>query len=144
MNFRALALVLVLAALGLFAMLNWAAFAAPTALTLGFAEVTAPLGLTMLLVTGVVSALFIVYIVYQQAGVILEARRFAKELKAQRELADQAEASRFTELRSFLEGELHRIEHDLQQRFDESSRTLSACIGEVDDKIERLLKPRAD
>lgn len=98
----------------------------------------------MLLVTGVVSALFVVYIVYQQAGVILEARRFAKELKAQRELADQAEASRFTELRSFLDGELHRIERDLQQRFDESSRTLSACIGELDDKMERLLKPRAD
>src|SRR5574337_747248 len=103
MNLRTLLIALTLAALAVFALLNWAAFTAPTALTLGFADVQAPLGLIMLVATGLVSALFLVYIVLQQAGVILEARRYAKELKAHRELADTAEASRFTELRSFLD-----------------------------------------
>ena len=51
-----------------------------------------------------------VYIVLLQAGIIPEARRLTKEVKAQRELADTAEASRFTELRTLLEGELRRIE----------------------------------
>jgi hypothetical protein len=159
MNLRALAVVLVLAALLLFAMLNWTAFTAPTVLSLGFADVHAPLGLIMLVLTGLVSVVFLVYIVFQQAGVILEARRYAKELKAQRELADKAEASRFTELRAFLDGELRRIEaqsaasarevgariehleHLVQDKLAESTRTLSAYVGEVEDKLDRLLPP---
>lgn len=84
MNLRALAVRLVLALSALFAVLNWVAFTAPTALTLGFADVNAPLGVIMLVLTGLVSGLFLVYIVFQQAGVILEARRYAKDLKVQR------------------------------------------------------------
>jgi uncharacterized integral membrane protein len=157
MNLRTLLIALTLAALAVFALLNWTAFTAPTALSLGFAEVQAPLGLIMLVATGLVSALFLVYIVLQQAGVILEARRYAKELKAHRELADTAEASRFTELRSFLQAELNKLagQHaaDLQQleghieqlerqvleRLEESTGSLSAYIGEVDDKLDRTL-----
>lgn len=159
MNFRALAIAAVVAALGLFALLNWPAFTAPTALNLGFAEVNAPLGLIMLVASGVLVALFLVYIVFQQAGVIMEARRYAKELKSHRELADTAEASRFTELRAFLDGELRKIEAQgaaatrelgarlerlelqLQEKLAESTRTLSAYVGEVDDKLDRLLPP---
>ncbi|KQW68474.1 LapA family protein [Methylibium sp. Root1272] len=160
MNFRALAIAVVVAALGLFALLNWPAFTAPTALNLGFAEVNAPLGLIMLVASGVLVALFLVYIVFQQAGVIMEARRYAKELKSHRELADTAEASRFTELRAFLDGELRkmeaqgaaatrelgarleRLELQLQEKLAESTRTLSAYVGEVDDKLDRLLPPQ--
>ncbi|WP_421887596.1 LapA family protein [Methylibium sp.] len=160
MNFRALAIAVVVAALGLFALLNWPAFTAPTALNLGFAEVNAPLGLIMLVASGVLVGLFLVYIVFQQAGVIMEARRYAKELKSHRELADTAEASRFTELRAFLDGELRkmeaqgaaatrelgarleRLELQLQEKLAESTRTLSAYVGEVDDKLDRLLPPQ--
>ena len=157
MNLRAVAIALVLALLAVFAMLNWVPFTTPTPLTLGFTDVNAPLGLIMLIVCGGLSALFLIYILFQQAGVIMESRRFAKELKAQRELADQAEASRFTELRGFLETELRRIEaqsaavgretaarvEQLEQRLllqlGESTRSLSAYVGEVDDKLDRAL-----
>lgn len=155
MNLRTLTLALVLAALAAFALLNWGAFTTPTALSLGFAEVQAPLGLIMLGVTGLVSGLFLLYIVFQQAGVIMEARRNSKELKSQRELADKAEASRFTDLRTYLEGELaklheraeadkaqaqariNQLEQRLLERLEESTQSLSACIGEVDDKLDR-------
>jgi hypothetical protein len=118
--------------------------------------------LIMLVLTGLVSVLFLVYIVFQQAGVILEASRYAKELKAQRELADKAEASRFTELRAFLDGELRRIEaqsaasvrevgariehleQQLQDKLAESTRSLSAYFGEVEDQLDRLLPPKRD
>lgn len=159
MNARALALVSALALLALFATLNWATFTAPTTLTLGFTDVQAPLGLLMLIVTAVLCGLFVVYILFQQAGFILDARRYAKELKANRELADTAEASRFTDLRTFLEGELRRIEaqsaasnrelgarmaqleQGLQDKLAESTRTLSAYVGEVEDKLDRVLPP---
>jgi hypothetical protein len=115
----------------------------------------------MLVITGLLSGLFLVYILFQQAGVILEARRYAKELKTHRELADKAEASRFTEMRSFLEGELRRLEaqgaagtrelgariealeRQLREMLGESTRTLSAYVGEVEDKLDRLLGPAA-
>lgn len=157
MNLRTLSIGIALALLGVFALLNWAAFVAPTRLSLGFTEVQAPLGLVMLVVTGFVSGLFLLYILFQQAGVILEARRYAKELKANRELADTAEASRFTELRAYLEGELtklqtqggantrdfgarlERLEQKLQEKLAETTRTLSAYVGEMDDKLDRVL-----
>ena len=159
MNVRALAILIVLVALASFAMLNWVAFTTPTVLSLGFADVNAPLGVIMLVLTVLLSAMFLIYIVFQQAGVIVEARRYAKELKAHRELADTAEASRFTELRTFLDGELRtieaqgsastrelsarveRLEQQLQDKFAESTRTLSAYIGEIEDKLDRLLPP---
>jgi uncharacterized integral membrane protein len=159
MRTRSLLLILVLALLAAFAVMNWAAFTAPTLLTVGFTQVQAPLGLIMLIAIGAISLLFLGYIVLQQAGVIVEARRYAKELKAQRELADTAEASRFTELRTFLEGELRRIEAQsaagtrevsarveqleaqVQDRLAESMRTLTAYVGEVEDKLDRAIPP---
>ena len=59
MNARTLAIAIALFLLAVFALLNWSAFSTPTALTLGFAEVQAPLGLVMLVVTGIVSGLFL-------------------------------------------------------------------------------------
>lgn len=157
MHFRTVALAVLLALLALFAMLNWAAFMAPTALTLGFADVNAPLGLVMLVATGVVSAAFLLYILFQQGAMLLEARRTATELKDQRALADQAEASRFTELRTYLEAELRKLEaqgstaqqallagtetlaQGLQHKLDESSRSVAAHLGEIEDKLDRVL-----
>jgi uncharacterized integral membrane protein len=159
MNVRALLIGTMLALLAVFAMLNWGAFTAPTTLSLGFTEVQAPLGLIMLGVTVAVSAVFLLYIFFMLASALMETRRNTKELSAQRELADKAEASRFSELRVFLEGELRKIEaqtaagtreigarveavqKQLQDKLDESTRSLSAYVGEVEDKLDRLAKP---
>lgn len=162
MTYRSLFIALVLTALGVFAALNWTAFITPTTLNLGFSEVHAPLGLIMLIATGVVAALFLLYIVFQQAGVIMETRRYAKELKSHRDLADSAESSRFTELRGFLQAELQRIEaqnaaaqretgaridrleQGLMDKQAEAGRSLSAYLGEIEDKLDRVLgSPRA-
>jgi hypothetical protein len=160
MNLRTTLLALSFVLLAVFALLNWGAFSAPTTLSLGVAQVQAPLGLIMLVVTGLVSALFLVYIVFQQAGVIVEARRYAKELQSHRELADKAEASRFTELRGYLGEEfkalraedvadadrvsarLEQLERQLLEKLDEATHTLSAYVGEVEDKLDRVLLPR--
>ena len=158
MNLRTISIALALLLVAVFALLNWSAFSAPTELTLGFATVQGPLGLIMLVVTGIVSALFLVYIVYQQAGVILESRRYEKELRVNRELADRAEASRFTELREYVGTEigklqarqatdaeqigarLRQLEEKLLGKVDEATRSLSAYVGEVDDKLDQVLR----
>ena len=159
MNIRAFSLTLILAyvLLAAFAALNWAAIVAPSTLSLGFTEVSVPLGMVMLIFTAAISGSFVVYIVLLQAGVIVEARRLTKEVKEQRELADTAEASRFTELRSLLEGEMRKIEaqsaaskresearieqsaRGMQDKFAESTATLSAYLGEIEDKLDRAV-----
>lgn len=157
MNLRTVALVVAIAAVAGFTLLNWAAITTPSTLSLGFTAVQAPLGIVMLAISAALCALFVVYLLFQQAGALLEARRYAKEMAAQRELADRAEASRLTELRAALEAELRRLEAQgtaaaqaadaridrleraLQDRIDESTRTLSAYVGEVEDKLDRAL-----
>jgi uncharacterized integral membrane protein len=126
MPLRTVVLLIVLAAVAVFAALNWSAFMAPTTLSLGIAQVQAPLGLIMLALMAILTALFLTYLVYVQTTVLLESRRHAKELQAQRVLADQAEASRFTELRTYLESRLTELEN-----------SLSAQVGEMRDRLDR-------
>jgi len=126
MPLRTVVLLVVLALIAIFAALNWSAFVAPTTLSFGVTEVQAPLGLIMLALLAVLTTLFLLYVAYLQTTVILEWRRHAKELQAQRELADQAEASRFTELRAHVDRRLGEIES-----------SLSAQLGEMRDRLQR-------
>ena len=155
MKTRTLFLILVLVVIGGFSVLNWGAFLTPTALSLGVAEVQAPLGLIMLGALVMVAAVFLVYILYLQTTVLLDTRQHTKELQSNRKLADQAEASRFTELRVFLEAELKRqlvqdaesraavvaridqLERDLRMAVEQSGNSLAASLGELEDRLDR-------
>ena len=134
-------LTIALVLLALFAVINWGAITTPTVLSLGFAEVSAPLGLIMLAAAAVLSGLFMVYIAVLQAGVILESRRATKELHQQRELADKAEASRFTELRTQLMARADALEALVREQAAESNRSMAAYLGEIEDKLDRVLPP---
>jgi len=131
MPLRTVVLIVILALIALFAVLNWAAFIAPTTLSFGVAQVQAPLGLILLGVLAVLTALFLLYVVYLQTTVILEWRRREKELQASRELADQAEASRFTELRVHLDARLTEMDAHLDTRLTEIENSLAAQLGEM-------------
>ncbi|MBU1405424.1 MAG: LapA family protein [Proteobacteria bacterium] len=155
MKVRTLFLLIVLVAIAAFAALNWSAFMAPATLSLGVANIQAPLGLVMLGMTAFLVVLFLVFVVYLQTSLLFDTRRNARELQACHELADQAEASRFTELRGFLEealkkqadaddearaammARLDQLDRDLRSAIEESGTTLSAYIGELEDRLER-------
>jgi uncharacterized integral membrane protein len=134
MPLRTVVLLVVLALVAIFAALNWSAFVAPTTLSFGVTQVQAPLGLIMLALLLVLTALFLIYIVYLQTTVILEWRRREKELQASRELADQAEASRFTELRAHLDTRLTEIENSLSAQLGEMRGSMR---GDMQDRLER-------
>ncbi|MEP6877106.1 MAG: LapA family protein [Burkholderiales bacterium] len=125
---RALIFFLVLVFVGLFAAINWDVFTALTPISLGFTTVQAPLGLIMLGLVAFLCVLFTVWVIVLQAGSLRDARRQTKELQAQRDLADRAEASRFTELRA-----------DLIRRLDESTNSTAAHIAQLEDRLERQL-----
>lgn len=158
MKFRTVLLLIVLAAITAFAALNWTVFVTPTTLSLGVADVKAPLGLVMVGILVLLAALFLVFVVYLQTSVLFEARRHARLLQANRDLADKAEASRFTELHGFLEVELKRqasldaesraavlarldqLDRDLRSALEQSGNTLSAYIAEMEDRLEREVR----
>jgi len=155
MTLRSLLFVLVFGALAAFVLVNWSVLNAPTTLSLAFAEVQAPLGVVMLGFIVAVTVLFLGYIVYLQMSGLLEMRRHGKELQAQRQLADQAEASRFTELRGFLEAEFARqaarrsegeaalgsrldaLEQRLRTIAGQPANALAARTAEAPGRIER-------
>jgi uncharacterized integral membrane protein len=126
MPLRNVVLAVALVLVALFAALNWSVITAPTTLSLGFARVQAPLGLVLLALLAILTAVFLMYLVYLQTSVLLEHRRHARELEAQRQLADQAEVSRFTELRAHVDARLAEVES-----------SISAQLGELRDRLDR-------
>ena len=159
MRFRTLVLFLVLALTGLFALLNWQTVTQPTTLSLGLGTVNAPLGLIMLGVVFLLAAMSLAYLIYVQGGALMETRRHQKELQTHRDLADKAEASRFTELHNFVNDELRKIEamhadtraqllsrvEQMEQRtrsaLQETGNSLSAYIGELEDRLDHRRAP---
>ncbi len=155
MKVRTFLLLVVLVVVGAFAALNWSTFMARTTLSLGVTVIEAPLGMVMLGLLAFLTASFLLFIFYLQASALLDARRHARETEANRKLVDQAEASRFTELRGFMEAELKRLavlhaeseeavqarldrlDRDLRSAVEESGNTLAAYIGELEDRIEK-------
>ena len=142
---RAIVFFLVLVFVGLFALINWTVFSALTPLSLGFTTVQAPLGLIMLGLVVFLCVLFTVWVISLQANSLMDARRQTKELQAQRDLADKAEASRFTELRSELLARLDRLQRESALTLEQSGNSVAAHIGQLEDRLERarLLAPGA-
>ena len=148
-------LLVILVALGIFATLNWPVFTAPTQLNLVMAQVETPLGIIMLTIVVTITLLYVASLTWLETAALLEARRSARELHTQRELAQNAEASRYSELRGFLATELgelrtlpetttrdlmarlERVETELRGDIERAGNTLAAYIGELEERLDR-------
>ncbi|MCA1326479.1 LapA family protein [Herbaspirillum sp. alder98] len=155
MRFRTIFLVVLLALVAIFAAVNWTAFIAPTTLSLIYTDFQAPLGVVMLGVIVVLTAFFLLYILALQTSVLLESRRLTKQLQTQRDLADQAEQSRFTDLRGYLKSEMEQLnrrqveqqtliaqrldalQKDISLRVEQTENAVAAQVGELDDRLQR-------
>ena len=105
----------------------------------------APLGLIMLGFIAFLCVLFTVWVISVQASSLMESRRQTRELQAQRDLADKAEASRFTELRTELMARLDRLQSDSRNAVEQNTNAVAAQLGQLEDRLERdrLLAPPA-
>ena len=146
MRLRSLVLLLIVLAIAALAVLNWPALAAPSPVSLGLMTVEAPLGLIMLALTVLLAILGVAYVLSLQGSVLLETRRHTREMQAQRELADKAEASRFTELRAFLDAQhqqahqavlarMDQLEARMATRAQESDNTTAAYVGQLEQQL---------
>jgi uncharacterized integral membrane protein len=140
-----------------FTLVNWSVLSAPTTLSFIFFRIEAPLGIGLLGTILIFLALFTVYVLILRTTMLMDARHYARELQAKQQLAEKAEASRLNDLRSQLDHEFAQLqetieksrtdlgvrvegmEQALRNNIEESNRSLSAYIGEVEDKIDRSL-----
>ena len=158
MRARTIFLVLSIVVVAAFVALNVEEFTRASVLSLGFTSVQVPLGLVMLALLVSAAVIFLGVMIYMQSSNLLETRNYARELSTQRELADKAEASRFTELRHYLEAQTaaqqrreQAAEQVLSERFaaqnrvlmarlEQSDNTIAAHMGQIEDQIERREK----
>ena len=132
-----------------FAALNWSEFVRPAQLSLGWRIGEAPLGLVMLALLVLSWVGFLIGSTYLETRYQLAAHRNSKALEAQRVLADKAEASRFTELRTYLESQtalavqreiatttrleqaVHQDRREMLGAMDRLSSMLAAYSGDI-------------
>ena len=146
MNIRTIVLLLISIAIAALAVLNWNTLITPTTVSLGVTHIEAPLGAIMLGLTILLSVFFLAYVLTLHGSVLVETRRHVKELAAQRDLADKAELSRFTELRQFLETQdrqsqdifnarMDAMESRIAARTQESENVTAAFLGQLEDQL---------
>ena len=146
MKARTALLVLIVALLGYLAFFNFSTLAQEVPMSLGFTEVHGPLGLVMLALNALMAAIFLAYVIAMQATWLLEVRAHNKALQAQRELAEKAEISRFTELRGALDDKqtqwekrvmerLDALENHLKARAEESDNVHAAYLGQLEEQL---------
>jgi uncharacterized membrane protein YccC len=126
---------LVVAAL---AALNWPEFTQAEPLSFGVATVNVPLGLVMLTIVAIVLAVFLVSSAIQESRYLLEHRRHSRALQAQRELAERAETSRFTDLRDHLDTHLREGRHRDQMVATEVEKRLVSSHNELREHFDRM------
>lgn len=142
MRFRTIFLVIALLMLAGFVALNVAEFTRISPLNLGFTTLSVSLGLVMLALLVALLLVFLGSTLYLQSRHVLEARTHTRELSAQRELADKAEASRFTELRGYLEAQVRAEQQRetalgvvLADRFSQQQQVLLARLEQIDNSL---------
>ena len=155
MRFRTIILILVILLVAGFVALNVDEFTRISLLSLGFTTLQMPLGLVMLLLLVVVLVVFLVSSLYMQSRNLLESRAHTRELDRQRLLADKAETSRFTELRTYLDAQTLEVQRReaalsallsdrfaqqqqaLLARIEQSDNSVAAYMGQMEDMLER-------
>lgn len=155
MRAKILLIVMGIVLVAAFAQLNLDEITRSSTLNLGFTSMQLPLGLVMLMLVMALALIFLVTIIYMHSTQLIETRKYARELSAQRELAEQAETSRFTELRGYLQSQttlainretetvaaidqrLVRTERLLLERLEQSDNSNAAYWGQHDDALQR-------
>ena len=121
----------------LFVVLNWRVFAGLVKLNLLLTSAEVPVGVVMLLLFAVGLLVLWNTLGRWQGTLLQEFRRQAKELQAQRLLAESAEASRFTELGALVREEIAKLRTELQ----ETEHSIAATLGEMDDRLRNPSQP---
>ena len=125
-------IVLLLIVLAVFTAVNWSVLVMTTPLSFVVFSVEGPLGVILLCVSLGLVLLVVSYALLLRTSWLVESRRLNRQLQEQRELAQQAETSRFVELKEQIEREFK----ELRRTCEENSNGISAHLGYLEDKLK--------
>jgi hypothetical protein len=147
MRSRLILLVVAILLVAAFAALNWSEVMRTSPLLFGPVVAEAPLGAILLGLLAIAVVAFVLSAGAIRTSALLESRHHYKELEAQRALADKAEASRFTELRTYLDENLREMrerdnlrttemQRELRAQSETTNRMLAARLNELEHRME--------
>jgi uncharacterized integral membrane protein len=147
MRSRVVLLVVAILLVAGFAALNWSEVIKPAPLLFGPVVMDAPLGGILLVLLALTLIGFLLSAGAMRTRSLMESRHHYKELEAQRLLADKAEASRFTELRTYLEDSHREMrerdamlttewQRELRAQMEAHNRMVSARLNELEHRLE--------
>ena len=153
MRTRTIVLVVAILLVAGFAALNWSEVVRSAPLSFGVMVTYAPLGLILLGLLGITLILFLASSIAMRTQSLMDYRQHQKTLEAQRELADRAEASRFTDLRASLDQHLKDMRErdaiaasefdkamlqrrrEMQTQMEQMHRMISSRLNEIEQRL---------
>lgn len=154
MRTRSTLLVIAILLVAGFAALNWPDIVRSSPLSFGLFVTDAPLGAILLLLLAATLILFLAATVAMRTQSLIDYRQHQKTLEAQRELAENAEASRFTDLRGQLDTHLREMrerdaiaatefdkhmvqsQRELRTQMEQMNRMIAARLNELEHRLE--------
>ncbi|HZY18649.1 MAG TPA: hypothetical protein VFE82_09210 [Ramlibacter sp.] len=138
MRARFILLVLAILLVAGFAAQNWGEITRSSLLNFGIVQQEAPLGLILLSLLGLALLVFALSAASLRTQSLVESRQNARALQAQRDLADKAEASRFTDLRQVLDSHLRESRQRESVVNTELERTMAQHQRELRNQLEQM------
>jgi uncharacterized integral membrane protein len=138
MRARMLFLVLAILVVAGFAAQNWPEITRQSTLNFGVVQAEAPMGLILLTLLGLTLLVFLATAATMRSRNLSETRQHVKAYNAQRELAEKAEASRFTDLRQLLDNHLHEERQRENVVHGELERTMAQHQRELRNQLEQM------
>ena len=153
MRIRGILFVVAILLVAAFAALNWSEIARSVPLSFGVFVMEAPLGAILLGLLAVAAVAFALSSAAIRTQALVDSRTHHKTLEAQRALADTAEASRFTELRTHLDTQLRELrerdaiaatefhkamvnsQRELRTQLEQMNHTLAARLSDMDTRL---------
>jgi uncharacterized integral membrane protein len=121
MTIRGFVYTLIVLLVGAFTLANWSVIMQATTLNLLVARVDAPLGIVMLLGMLTVMAIGLLLLELQRLSWNRQQQALQHQLDRQRQLAEDAEASRLAALQTLLENEVASIRDRLDQLLERTT-----------------------
>lgn len=140
MAIRSVILIFLAAVAALFLVVNWPAIVAPVPVNLVYTEITAPLGLLLLIGFGTLWIVGIIWALLQRASTLMELRRAYKEANSSKSLADHAEQSRLEEARKALQEAVEGVDVKMSQRIESSAQIVNERLAGINASMEQLSK----
>src|SRR5512140_1011906 len=157
MRGRLLFILLAIVVVGGFAALNWPEFTRITPLNFGVMTADASVGGVLLAALGVTLLVFLISATMHESRNLIEWNRHSKALQAQRDLAERAETSRFTDLRQHIDTTLRerhqrdavaanefeksmvQSQREIRNQLEQMHRTLAAQLGDLQTRVDTRL-----